>query len=122
MTRSSSRRRRGLALFEAELSRPDEEVDVIRAALYIAMHHTPRLDVDACVAQLEEMSAGLEAHLPPPDERYTRRMLLAINSYMFGVLGFKPADKATYYSVEMSCLDAVLAQRRGPGGIPLVPS
>jgi regulator of sirC expression with transglutaminase-like and TPR domain len=91
-------------------------VDVARAALFIAMHRTPELDVDACIAQLDDMGRALEARLPPPDERYTRRMLLAINAFMFEELGFRGADKTAFYVTENSCLDVVLATRRG---IPL---
>jgi regulator of sirC expression with transglutaminase-like and TPR domain len=109
-------RRRGLLLFEAELSQEDEHVDVARAALYIALHHVPDLDVDAYIARLDAMGRELESFLPPPDERYTRRMLLAINRYMYEHLGFKGAPSGSYYSVENSCLNTVLDTRVG---IPL---
>jgi regulator of sirC expression with transglutaminase-like and TPR domain len=103
-------------LFEEELAKEDSQVDVARAALFIAMHRTPELDVAACIAQLDDMGRALEARLPPPDERYTRRMLLAINAFMFEELGFRGADKTAFYVTENSCLDVVLATRRG---IPL---
>ena len=94
----AARSRRGLALFEEELAKDDSEVDVARAALYVALHHTPQLDVEAYMARLDAMARDLEAFLPPPDERYTRRMLLAINKFMFEELGFKAAAKDTYYT------------------------
>jgi regulator of sirC expression with transglutaminase-like and TPR domain len=109
-------RRRGLLLFEAELAKEDDQVDVARAALYIALHHVPDLDVDAYVARLDVMGRELETFLPPPDERYTRRMLLAINAYMYDHLGFKGAPSGSYYSVANSCLNTVLDTRVG---IPL---
>ena len=111
------RRRRGLALFEQELAQADEDVSVVRGALYIALHHAPDVDVDAYLARLEDWGRELrEHHLPPPDQRYTRRMLLAINAFMFDVLGFKGAPNAEWGAVDNSCLNHVLDQRTG---IPL---
>lgn len=110
------RRRRGLALFEAELEKPDDEVSVTRAALFIAMHHAPDIDPDSYLSRLADWGHELQAHLPPPDQRYTRRMVLAINAFMFDVLGFRGAPNGEWGSVEQSCLNHVLDARTG---IPL---
>jgi regulator of sirC expression with transglutaminase-like and TPR domain len=103
-------------LFEAELTKPDEDVSVTLAALYIAMHYSPEIDVAAYLARLEDWGTQLQDHLPPPDQRYTRRMILAINAFMFDTLGFRGAPNAEWGAVENSCLNHVLDERTG---IPL---
>ena len=117
-----ARRRRGLSLFAEELAKPDAEVDIARASLHIALHHTPSLDVEAVVARLDEMGLELQAFLPPPESRYTRRMLLAINRYLFEHLGFRGAPKSAFYSVGNSCLDVVLSSRTGTCAGPGAPA
>lgn len=112
------RRRRGLVLFETELAKSDEEVSVCRGALYIAMHHYREavIDADAYVARLEDWGRQLQQHLPPPDQRYTRRLILAINAFMFDTLGFRGAPNSEWSAVENSCLNHVMDARTG---IPL---
>lgn len=134
------RSRRGLAMFEAELAKADEDVSVTRAALYIAMHVSSEIDTEAYMDRLEAWGRELQAHLPPPDQRtcpvldfaarvrmltcirsagYTRRMLLALNAFMFDELGFRGAPNAEWGTVENSCLNHVLDARTG---IPLTMS
>ena len=106
-----------MALFEQELAQADAEVSVARGALYIALHHAPDIDVEAYMSRLEDWGRQLrEQHLPPADQRYTRRMLLAINAFMFDVLGFKGAPNSEWGVVDNSCLNHVLDARTG---IPL---
>lgn len=108
------RRRRCVQLLEVALQ--TEEIDVARCCLLIAQHRTPDLDVEAYLAKLDAMGEELQAFLPPPDARYTRRMLLAINSFLYEHLGFRAASSAEYHTPATNCLDAVLDSRCG---IPL---
>ena len=103
-------------MFEAELEKADEEVSVTRAALFIAMHRFPDIEPDTYLSRLEDWGRELQDHLPPADQRYTRRMILAINAFMFDVLGFKGAPNGEWGSVENSCLNHVIENRTG---IPL---
>ena len=102
-------------MFEAELAQQVADVDLARASLYIAMHRTPELDVEAYVARLDELAAELQPYLPPEDERYTRRMLLAINKW-WEAAGFRAAGKGEFGTAASNCLDVCLDQRMG---IPL---
>ena len=46
--------RRGEMLFEAELAKPDDEVDFVKAACYIAMHRDPAVTHE----RVEEVGPG----------------------------------------------------------------
>ena len=94
-------------------------MSVTRAALCIAMHVSPDIDTEAYLERLEAWGRDLQAHLPPPDQRYTRRMLLALNAFMFDTLGFRGAPNSEWGTVENSCLNHVLDARTG---IPLTMS
>ena len=59
--------RRGQILFAEELEKPDDDVNLVRAAMYIAMHRRPTADVDDAEAEFEVLAAELEALLPPPE-------------------------------------------------------
>ena len=81
--------RRGESLFREEMSKPDEEIDLARAAGYVAMHRRPdESRVADAVEELDVLAAELEATLPPPEQRFPLRTLKAISRYMFHTLGF----------------------------------
>ena len=95
------------------MSKPDETIDLARAAGYVAMHRRPdESRVADAVEELDALAAELEATLPPPDQRYPLRTLKAISRYMFHTLGFK-GNEEEFYDPRNSCLDEVLARRTG---------
>lgn len=105
--------RRGELLFAEELSKPDEEIDFVKAAMYIAMHRRPDIDrVEDAENELAELAAELEATLPPLEERFPLRTLKAISRFMFEEQGFK-GNEEEFYDPCNSCLDEVLARRKG---------
>lgn len=59
------------------------------------------------------MGRELSQRLPPPDLRVTRRMLKAINAYLFEELGFRGANAGEAASPDASCLDQVMRRRMG---------
>ncbi len=96
--------------FAAEVSRGDGGLDLARAALLIAAEEEPgRCDVDACLARLAGMGAEarrrVEAAVPG-------REVEALNSYLFGELGFA-GNVADYYDPRNSLLHHVLERRTG---------
>ena len=96
------------------MEKDDADIDVARACLYIAMHRRATLDVEHYMRRLDEMGAELQARLPPADSRVTRRMLKAINSYLYDEgLGFRGADAEEYTQPDSSCFDQVLDRKRG---------
>ena len=105
--------RRGETLFREEMSKPDEEIDLARAAGYVAMHRRPdESRVTDAIEELDALAADLEATLPPPERRFPLRTLKAISRYMFHTLGFK-GNQEEFYDPRNSCLDEVLARRTG---------
>lgn len=59
------------------------------------------------------MAKELETRLPPPDMRVTRRMLKAVNGYLFEELGFRGANAGEAASPDASCLDQVMSLKMG---------
>jgi hypothetical protein len=104
-------RMRALKSFEEEVSKSDEEINLVRAAVFVAQHLYPRVTADEVEAQLDQMAADLERSLPPHGERYTMRMIKSINKYLYGELGFRGAD--VYLNPDNSCLNMVLERRQG---------
>lgn len=104
-------RMRALENFGAEVAKPDEEINLVRAGVFVAQHLYPRVTAEEVEAEMEEMAAELEPLLPPPAERYTMRMINTINKYLYGRLGYKGATN--YLDPDNSCINMVLKRREG---------
>ena len=105
--------RRGEMLFAEEMAKPDDEIDFVRAAMYIAMHRRADLSrVEDAVEEIDELARELETRLPPPEDRFPLRTLKAVSRYMFDELGFQ-GNEEEFYDPRNSCLDEVLARRKG---------
>ena len=108
-----AQQRRGETLFAQEMQKPDEDIDLAKAAMYVAMHRRPdEARVDDAVEELDQLAAELEKTLPPPEDRFPLRTLKAISRYMFDTLEFK-GNAEEFYDPRNSCLDEVLARRTG---------
>jgi regulator of sirC expression with transglutaminase-like and TPR domain len=83
------------------MSRPDSEIPLDEAALLIAAHANPALDVGAQLTRLDEAAAPLG----PGDTEQVCRLL-------FETLGVR-GDTASYDDPRNSYLDQVLDRRRG---------
>ncbi|HWA12632.1 MAG TPA: tetratricopeptide repeat protein [Burkholderiales bacterium] len=90
--------------------RDEEEIDLAEAALLVALHACPRLDVGHYLARIDEFGAGLRERIAP-DAPATRR-IEALNRYLFGELGFSP-NRDDYYDPRNSFLHEVIDRRIG---------
>ena len=89
---------------------PEEEIDLAEAALLIAAHEYPRLDVFAYLRRLHELGTELKRRLrgdiSPTDT------VVALNRYLFEELGFG-GNTQDYYDPRNSFLSDVLDRRLG---------
>lgn len=96
--------------FELEIRKPEEQLDLARAALYIAQEDRPDLNPEAYLQRLDRMAAEIYARLPA--ERYPLRVIRTINSYLFDSLKFR-GNVEDYYDPRNSFLHEVLTRRCG---------
>lgn len=92
------------------VSGPEEAIDLAEAALLIATHAYPELDVVHHLARIEGLARALESRIQP-DSGPSQR-ILALNEYLFVELGFA-ANEKDYYDPRNSCLNEVLDRRVG---------
>lgn len=92
------------------VSGPEEAIDLAEAALLIATHAYPELDVAHHLARIEGLARALESRIQP-DSGPSQR-ILALNEYLFVELGFA-ANEKDYYDPRNSCLNEVLDRRVG---------
>jgi regulator of sirC expression with transglutaminase-like and TPR domain len=89
---------------------PEEEIDLAEAALVVAAHEYPGLDVQAYLGRLEELGDGLKRRLrgdiSPADT------VITLNRYLFDELGFK-GNTLDYYDPRNSFLNEVIDRRLG---------
>lgn len=93
-----------------ELQKPDGDIDLAAAALYIAQEEYPTLDVAEYLNALDTMAAEVTERLP--NERYPMRIIQTINQYLFKDLGYR-GNSSTYYDPCNSFLNDVIEQRTG---------
>jgi regulator of sirC expression with transglutaminase-like and TPR domain len=96
-----------------ELQQPADQVNLARAALYLAQEEYPDLSVPFYLSQLDTLARNLGRRLP--SDRYPLRLIRGINDYLFDHLGFAGND-GDYYDPRNSFLNEVLRRRLG---IPL---
>jgi regulator of sirC expression with transglutaminase-like and TPR domain len=96
--------------FEQVVLMPDEQINVAEAALLIAAEEYPGLDVDAYLAQLDELASTLKRRLRP--DISSADTVLALNRYLFDELGFAP-NTDDYYDARNSFLNEVIDRKRG---------
>ena len=92
------------------ISGPEEAIDLAEAALLIATHAYPDLDIAHHLARVEELVRTLQSRVHP-DSGPSQR-ILALNVYLFAELGFA-ANEVDYYDPRNSCLNEVLDRRLG---------
>ncbi len=96
--------------FQREISQPEARLDLARAALYVAQEAYPDLEVEPCLARLDEIASEIAPRLPP--ERYPLRIVRAINQGLFESWGFR-GNTDSYYDPRNSFLNEVLRRRTG---------
>jgi regulator of sirC expression with transglutaminase-like and TPR domain len=96
--------------FYEEINQPDEQIDLAKAALYLAQEEYPELDTEFYLNALEKMAIEVLERLPA--ERYPLRMIQTLNQYLFDELGFR-GNTEDYYDPRNSYLNEVIDRRTG---------
>lgn len=96
--------------FYQETQKPDEYIDLARAALYIAQEEYPELEPEQYVNTLDEMAEELSMRLP--DRKYPLLIIQTINQYIYDELGFN-SNNNDYYDTKNSFLNEVIERRVG---------
>jgi regulator of sirC expression with transglutaminase-like and TPR domain len=92
------------------VSGPDEDISLAEAALLIAGHGYPDLNVAAYLSRIEELAYMLRLRIDEEDSIPER--ISALNHFLFGELGFA-ANSDDYYDPRNSFLNEVLERRTG---------
>ena len=88
----------------------EEDIDLAEAALLIALHACPGLDIAPYLARLDELGAILQSRISP--DATVNERIAALNQYLFRDLGFAP-NTENYYDPRNSFLHDVLERRLG---------
>lgn len=96
-------------LFSQEVQQPDKQIDLAKAALYIAQEEYPLLP-DEYLNALDTMAGELQERLPA--QRYPLRIVQSINQYLYDDLGFR-GNTNNYNDPRNSFLNDVLERRTG---------
>ena len=96
--------------FYQEINQPDAQIDLAKAALYIAQEEYPDLDTAAYLNALDVMATEVEERLPV--ERYPLRVIQSLNRYLYDDLGYT-GNTSDYYDPRNSFLNEVIDRRTG---------
>lgn len=97
-------------LLAAAVQRPDQQIDLLRAALLVALLDNPEVDVEAYVQQVDRLAADIQGQLPPQADAATK--FRTLNDVLFQQMGFH-GSRTDYYSRHNSYLNEVLDDREG---------
>jgi regulator of sirC expression with transglutaminase-like and TPR domain len=96
-------------MFAAEVSRPEAEINLARAALLVGAEEEPRrVNVGRCLARLDEMGEEARARAVA----WGGSRVEALNRYLFAEQGFA-GNESDYYDPRNSMLHQVLGRRTG---------
>ena len=95
-------------LFSEMVSRPDEDVDLARAALYVSGMEYPELDVDHYLGILDFLAEGASQYIG--EGRDIRGTIQYLSEFLFVQQGFHGND-GDYYDPHNSYLNEVLERR-----------
>lgn len=101
---------RARQLFYREIDRPDREIDLAKAALYMALEEYPNCDTEEYLNALDAMADEVRDLLPA--QNYPLRIIQTINRYLYDDLGFS-GNEADYYDPRNSFLNEVIDRRTG---------
>lgn len=96
--------------FYQEVRQPDEQINLERAALYMAQEEYPNLDVDEYLNALDTIADDIREQLPI--ESYPLKIVKTINYYLYENLGFV-GNAENYYDPCNSFLNDVIDRRTG---------
>lgn len=118
--------RDALARFESEVSKPDTDINLARAAAVLSMHASPDMDPEEAVmqplarlgevfcSQLESDKSGGRGEPPLPESLRLHVRAAALCAFM-EAQGFRgcPRTANGFYDADNSCMDKVLERRCG---------
>lgn len=94
----------------AELAKPEDEIDLLRASLLLAGMDNEEVDVAAYLAQVGRLAQRIRDELPEKADSDAR--LAALDDMLFEQLGFH-GSRTNYYSASNSYLNEVIDDREG---------
>ena len=97
--------------FRLAVERPEEALDLGRAALAIAGSEYPRLDTTAYLARIDELAIAVTKHLTG-DESGPHRSIAALNYVLFQQCAFR-GNRDDYFDAKNSFLNEVIDRRIG---------
>jgi regulator of sirC expression with transglutaminase-like and TPR domain len=100
----------GRQQFIYEISQPDSQIDLGKAALYISQEAYPELDVDEYLNALDTMAEEIQPLLP--QRGYPLKVVQTINAYLYDDLDFQ-GNIQNYYDPDNSFLNRVIDRRIG---------
>ena len=96
--------------FRQAVDRPEDLIDLGRAALTIALPDYPDLDIPACLAQIDELAVAVTQRCGAVADVY--RSLAALNYVLFTEQRFR-GNRDDYFDPKNSFLNEVLARKTG---------
>ena len=92
------------------ISGPDSDIPLTEAALLVASHHYPDLDLAYWLSRIDALARELRLRIGPGTDVPAR--IAALNQYLFDELGFAP-NADDYYDPRNSFLNDVIERRVG---------
>ncbi len=96
--------------FREAIDCPEDQIDLGRAALAIAMHEYPDLKIDDYLSQLDGLGQAVELRIGGEKNPY--RTIAALNTVLFKELGFQ-GNRSEYYDPKNSFLNDVITRKKG---------
>ncbi|MBI4781839.1 MAG: tetratricopeptide repeat protein [Oscillatoriophycideae cyanobacterium NC_groundwater_1537_Pr4_S-0.65um_50_18] len=96
--------------FYQEIDQPPDQIDLAKAALYLAQEEYPDLDVEEYLSALDAMAVEVRERLPR--ESYPLRIIQTLNQYFYEDLQFQ-GNTDSYYDPRNSYLNDVIDRRMG---------
>jgi regulator of sirC expression with transglutaminase-like and TPR domain len=96
--------------FLTEIDRADREINLSKAALYIAQIEYPNLEIDRYLGMLEIMASEVAKRLS--ENRYPLKVIQTINQYLYTDLNFS-GNEHDYYNPKNSFLNDAIDRRTG---------
>ena len=97
--------------FRRAVERPEDALDLGRAALAIAESEYPRLDTTAYLGRIDELAIAVTKHLTG-DESGPHRSIAALNYVLFQKCAFR-GNRDDYFDAKNSFLNEVIDRRIG---------
>lgn len=96
--------------FTQEINQRNKQINLAKAALYIAQEEYPDLEIDDYLNALDTMAVEIKERLP--SQQYPLRIIQTINQYLYEDLGFT-GNEVNYYDPRNSFLNDVIDRRTG---------